>query len=77
MRIAAGQVIVIGTDGIWEARNPAGQMFGKDRWMRVIRDNAGEPARAIAIAVLDAVEEFRNAGEQADDITVMVVKIID
>jgi sigma-B regulation protein RsbU (phosphoserine phosphatase) len=75
--LAAGQVIVIGTDGIWEARNPAGQMFGKDRWMRVIRNNAGEPARAIAIAVLDAVEEFRGQGEQADDITVMVVKVID
>jgi len=75
--LAAGQVIVIGTDGIWETHNPAGQMFGKDRWMRVIRDNAGEPARAIGIAVLDAVEGFRGQGEQADDITVMVVKVID
>jgi len=43
----------------------------------VIRDNAGEPARAIGIAVLDAVEGFRGQGEQADDITVMVVKVID
>ena len=73
--IAAGQVIIIGTDGIWEARNPAGQMFGKDRLMQVIRENAGEPAKAIAIAVLDAVEEFRNHGEQADDITVMAIKV--
>jgi len=70
-------VIVIGTDGIWEARNPSGQMFGKDRLMQVIRENAREPAQAIAIAVLDAVEEFRAHGEQADDITVMVVKIKD
>jgi len=73
--IAAGQVIIIGTDGIWEARNPAGQMFGKDRLMQVIRENAGEPAKAIAIAVLDAVEEFRDHGEQADDITVMAIKV--
>ncbi len=75
--IAAGQVIIIGTDGIWEARNPAGLMFGKDRLMQVIRKNAGEPSKAIAIAVLDAVEEFHDHGEQADDITVMVVKVID
>ena len=75
MPIAAGQVIVIGTDGIWEARNPAGEMFGKDRLMQVLRENAGEPAKAIAIAVLDPVEEFRDHGEQADDITVMAIKV--
>jgi sigma-B regulation protein RsbU (phosphoserine phosphatase) len=73
--IAAGQVIIIGTDGIWEARNPGGRMFGKERLMQVIRENAGEPAKAITIAVLDAVEEFRDHGEQADDITVMAIKV--
>lgn len=73
--LAVGQVIIIGTDGIWEARNPSGQMFGKGRLMQVIRENAVEPAKAIAIAVLDAVEEFRNQEEQADDITVMAIKV--
>jgi sigma-B regulation protein RsbU (phosphoserine phosphatase) len=29
--IAPGQIIVMATDGIWEARNPKGEMFSKDR----------------------------------------------
>lgn len=73
--VAAGQVIVICTDGIWETRDPQGRMFGKDRLMRVIRENAVGPAQATAIAILDAVEGFRDGSEQGDDITVMVIKV--
>lgn len=47
----------------------------KRRLMQVTRENAVEPAKAIAIPVLDAVEEFRDRGEQADDTTVMAIKV--
>jgi sigma-B regulation protein RsbU (phosphoserine phosphatase) len=77
MTMEAGQVMVIGTDGIWEAQDAAGEMFGKDRLMQVIRQNAALPAKAIAIAVLDGVEEFRGSDQPADDITVMVIKVTD
>jgi sigma-B regulation protein RsbU (phosphoserine phosphatase) len=77
MPLEAGQVLVIGTDGIWEAQDAAGEMFGKSRLMQVIRQNAGLPAQAIAIAVLDGVEEFRGSDQQVDDITVMVIQVTD
>jgi sigma-B regulation protein RsbU (phosphoserine phosphatase) len=35
-----GQIIAIGTDGIWEACNRDGQMFGKKRFKEIIRKNA-------------------------------------
>ena len=35
-----GQFIVLGTDGIWESRNPQGEMFGKEALNRIIRDSA-------------------------------------
>ena len=72
-----GQIIVIGTDGIWEACNPAGEMFGKERLMRLIRQHAEAHAQSIALAVLDAVEEFRGLDAPADDITLMAVKVTD
>jgi sigma-B regulation protein RsbU (phosphoserine phosphatase) len=32
-----GQVIVLGSDGLWEARNPKGEMFGKEPIHQIIR----------------------------------------
>ncbi|MEM8757098.1 MAG: SpoIIE family protein phosphatase [Planctomycetota bacterium] len=69
-----GSVIVIGTDGIWEARNGDGDMFGKDRLRAVVAERSGEPAAAIADAVLGVLAEFRGGAHQADDITLMVIK---
>lgn len=38
--IEPGQVTAIGNDGIWETRNSAGEMFGKERLLRLIRQYA-------------------------------------
>jgi sigma-B regulation protein RsbU (phosphoserine phosphatase) len=75
--IKPGQIIILGTDGIWEARNSDGELFGKDRLQQVIHANSRESARSISLSVLDTVEEFRGKGEQEDDLTLVVIKIVD
>ncbi len=77
MGIEPGQVIVLGTDGVWETRSPEGEMFGKARLTELIRRHAEGSAQDIVLAVLDAVEEFRGPGEPEDDITLMAVKVTD
>ena len=72
---AAGDVVVIGTDGIWEARNPAMEQFGKDRLRDLIREHAAAPAATIARAITDAVKHHRGPKPQEDDITLVVVKM--
>jgi sigma-B regulation protein RsbU (phosphoserine phosphatase) len=72
----AGTIIFIGTDGIWEAHNFKGELFGKDRLHQIIRDNADKSAGAIQGAVLDAVGKFRGSVPQEDDITLVVIKIM-
>jgi sigma-B regulation protein RsbU (phosphoserine phosphatase) len=72
----AGTIIFIGTDGIWEAHNFKGELFGKDRLHQKIRDNADKSAGAIQGAVLDAVGKFRGSVPQEDDITLVVIKIM-
>ncbi|WP_428563540.1 MAG: SpoIIE family protein phosphatase [Solidesulfovibrio sp. DCME] len=69
-----GLVLVIGTDGIWEARDVTGAMYGKERLMDVIRRTAGWPAQAILEAVLADLAAFRGAAHQEDDVTLMVIK---
>jgi len=70
-----GQVIVIGTDGIWEAHNPQREMFGKDRLRAVIRDHHHLDAHAIKDAVFRAVAAFTGP-DQDDDITLAVIKVL-
>ena len=73
--IEDGQVLFIGTDGIWETGNEKGELFGKDRLKEVIRRHAGQSARDILLAVHAAAEEFRGDLKQEDDLTIVVVKL--
>ncbi|MEW6673649.1 MAG: SpoIIE family protein phosphatase [Thermodesulfobacteriota bacterium] len=73
--VAPGQIIVIGTDGVWETLNAEGAMFGKEALKHIIRLKAKKPAGIIVSAVIDAVDRFRSPLEQEDDITLLVVKI--
>ena len=68
-------MILIGTDGIWEARNPDRQQFEKDRLQEIIRSNAHKPAMEIIDAVNNAVAEYRGGTPQEDDITMIVIKV--
>lgn len=72
--IEPGQIMLIGTDGIWEARNSEGHMFGKQRLVDVLNGIMDQPADSIADAVIRAVERFRGNSPQTDDITLIVVR---
>jgi serine phosphatase RsbU (regulator of sigma subunit)/anti-sigma regulatory factor (Ser/Thr protein kinase) len=71
--MAAGQVLVLTSDGITEAHNPQGEMYGFPRLMRTV---AGCAADADMITVVvDDLEAFTGEGsEQEDDITLVVVR---
>jgi sigma-B regulation protein RsbU (phosphoserine phosphatase) len=74
-RINPEQIIMIGTDGIWEMRNKAGEMFGKEALMEIIRNNQAQSARQIVDAVTEAFERFRGDDAPEDDITMVVIKV--
>ncbi len=74
--LASGQVLVIGTDGIWEAHNPSGAMFGKEALRDVIRRHADRSAVEISQAVQEALARFRDGHPQEDDVTLVVVKVL-
>jgi sigma-B regulation protein RsbU (phosphoserine phosphatase) len=71
-----GTVIVIGTDGIIETRNPSGEYFGGARLRDVMRTHAATPVDRIQSAVIAAVHDFRGESPQEDDVTLVVVKLI-
>ena len=73
--ITKGQVIVLGTDGIWEATDSNGKMFGKDRLYNVIRQTAHLTCKDIVGAVLEAVQKFNKGQSVNDDITLVAIKM--
>jgi sigma-B regulation protein RsbU (phosphoserine phosphatase) len=76
-RLLPGQLILIGTDGIWESQNTAGQMFGKERFRHVIRTHARKTAQAILQSVMDEINAFCHPLKIEDDVTLVVVKVDD
>jgi sigma-B regulation protein RsbU (phosphoserine phosphatase) len=68
------QVLVLGTDGIWETENASGERFGKKRFENLIRRHYERPAQQIGDAVTAALAEFRGSAPQHDDITLVVIR---
>jgi sigma-B regulation protein RsbU (phosphoserine phosphatase) len=63
------------TDGVSEASNANQEDFGPDRIVEIVQQNRARSAQEIVSALVENVRNF-SVGEQADDITVVVVKRI-
>jgi len=73
--LAADDVLVLYTDGITEANNEQGAMYGEDRLRAVITSSAGRAAGEILDAILADVKIFSGSAPQYDDITLMVIRV--
>ena len=68
------QIVLIGTDGIWESENPQGESFGKDRLKKIIRQHKNESSQEIIHAITEALTDHRQTAPQQDDVTMVVIK---
>ena len=75
--LVPGQIILMGTDGIWEAQNSRGEMFGKDTIYRIIRDYSDTDAKGLLTACQYALDKFRDGARPEDDVTLVVIKVTD
>jgi sigma-B regulation protein RsbU (phosphoserine phosphatase) len=72
-----GDVLVLFSDGITDARDPDGQPLGYDRLAANVRDNLHiHNARDLTLAMLAAVAEFTNSGNFDDDATLVVMRCL-
>jgi len=73
--LTPGQIILVGTDGIWEAQNSKGEMFGKDTIYRIIEQYSDTDAKGLLTACRYALDKFRDGVKPEDDVTLVVIKI--
>jgi sigma-B regulation protein RsbU (phosphoserine phosphatase) len=70
-----GQIIFLGTDGIWEATNLDGEMFGKERIRDAIRKYSSSSAEDILNNIFTSLNNFQQGAPIEDDITLVIIKV--
>jgi sigma-B regulation protein RsbU (phosphoserine phosphatase) len=75
--LTKGQIIFMGTDGIWETFDLNDKPFGKKPLKDIIRRNAAASADEIKNTILDALAIHRQGQEPEDDVTLIVIKMAD
>ena len=76
-RLKRGDILVVYSDGVTEAMDPNGEMFGETRLMDVVRESAAAGGAAVQDAILEAVRSFMGNASAYDDLTVLVVEKLD
>lgn len=72
-RLNHGDTVFFYTDGVIEAINPAGEIYGFERLEQLLRAHVGAKPRALVARLLHELRAW-SGGTQADDITLVVVR---
>ena len=74
-KLESGDVVFCFTDGVTEAANSSGELFGDERLLELIRKNVHSTAEQIRDLVLKEVVYFTSGLPQGDDVTVIALKM--
>ena len=74
LRLDEGDVLVVYSDGLTDAENQRGEMFGEERLLELIRKGAPAGSEALEQKLLRAIDEFTEGTPQTDDITFVIVE---
>jgi sigma-B regulation protein RsbU (phosphoserine phosphatase) len=70
-----GDVIILVSDGILDAENEKGDMYGDERLSRLLCSLRDKPAAQIASAIMADVTEFQGSQTRFDDETIIVLRV--
>ncbi|MEX2260356.1 MAG: SpoIIE family protein phosphatase [Bryobacteraceae bacterium] len=74
LHLCKGDILVVYSDGLTDAENQQGEMFGEERLRRIILQQAPSGSHALEQEFLKTIEEFTQGMPQTDDITFVVVE---
>jgi sigma-B regulation protein RsbU (phosphoserine phosphatase) len=76
LSLSPGDLIILYTDGVTEAKNEEEEEFGTKRLKQVINDSCHLTATQIQNDIYQAVKIFAGNLPQADDLTMIVIKVL-
>jgi sigma-B regulation protein RsbU (phosphoserine phosphatase) len=74
VKLRAGDRLLCFTDGVTEAANEAGELFGEERLLRLLVEHRRRSASELREAILCAVSDF-SGGSFQDDVTLVILAI--
>jgi phosphoserine phosphatase RsbU/P len=74
LELATGDLVFVYSDGLTEAENVAGEMFGEERVKEIIQREGPKGAAGVHEAVLASIGEFTRGRDQTDDITIVIAE---
>lgn len=75
VRLAAGDLVVMYSDGIVEAENSEGDQFGEERLLEILQENHKKSSEEIRNEVLNRVRAFLAGAHPPDDLTLLVARV--
>jgi serine phosphatase RsbU (regulator of sigma subunit) len=73
VQLAAGDILILYTDGVTEAENAEGEQFGESRLIETVLAQRHLPVPSLLETIVATVQKFSD-GEQADDITLVLAR---
>jgi len=73
-KLEPGDLVVVCSDGVTEARSVTNEEFGRDRLLEAIVSMHGAKPDLVLDQLISAVNQFARGAPQADDITVLVFR---
>jgi len=74
VHLAPGDVIVVCSDGISEARSASDEEFGRERWVKAVAGSHDLEPEAVLERLLAAIGDFTAGAVQSDDLTALVLR---
>lgn len=74
VRVAAGDLVALTTDGVWETRDGQGESFGRERLGRALREHCDETPPAVIRGIERRVVAHAHPLPPADDLSLLVLR---
>lgn len=74
VKLASGELLALFTDGVTEAEDDSGEMFGEERLISFLKSNLTLPANEIRDRLYKEISDFATHSVPPDDITLIIVR---
>jgi serine phosphatase RsbU (regulator of sigma subunit) len=71
--LASGDLVLLATDGLCEARDAAGELLGEDRIVALLREGPTDP-QALCDLLVRSAEDF--SGGVQDDLAIVALRVV-
>ena len=74
LHLDQGDLLVVYSDGLTDAENPQGEMFGEERLLELIEHHAPLGSQAVERSFMKTIDDFTQGTPQTDDITFVLAE---